>query len=341
MLTLDGSAGEGGGQILRSSLALSLLTATPFRIEQIRARRAKPGLLRQHLTAVQAAARIGCAQVDGAELGSRTLTVRPGSVAAGEYHFSIGSAGSACLVVQTVLPPLLFASGPSLLIVEGGTHNPGAPSWDFLARVFFPLLERMGARIRTRLERHGFYPAGGGRLHVEIDPVSRLALLELLERGEIADRSARALIARLPRHVAERELRVVCDQLSGFERHVRVVDVKDGAGPGNALLVELACTRVTELFAGFGERGARAEEVAERTVQEVRAYLAADVPVGPHLADQLILPLALAGGGAYRTLPLTAHSETNLEVVKRFLPIRSRCVPETKGSVRVEIDRVG
>jgi RNA 3'-phosphate cyclase len=191
MLTLDGSAGEGGGQILRSALALSLLTGTPFRIEKIRARRAKPGLLRQHLTAVQAAARIGSAQVEGAELGSRALTVRPGTVAPGEYHFAIGSAGSACLVVQTVLPPLLLASGPSVLIVEGGTHNPAAPSWDFLARVFFPLLERMGARIRTKLERHGFYPAGGGRLRVEIDPVSTLAPLELLKRGEIAERSAR------------------------------------------------------------------------------------------------------------------------------------------------------
>src|SRR5688572_4625985 len=123
LLTLDGSAGEGGGQILRSALALSLIMGTPFRIEKIRAGRAKPGLLRQHLTAVRAAAQIGSAQVEGAELGSRMLTMRPGAVVPGEYHFAIGSAGSACLVVQTVLFPLLFASGPSLLIVEGGTHN--------------------------------------------------------------------------------------------------------------------------------------------------------------------------------------------------------------------------
>jgi RNA 3'-terminal phosphate cyclase (ATP) len=339
MLTLDGSAGEGGGQILRSALALSLLTGTPFRIEKIRARRAKPGLLRQHLTAVQAAARIGSAQVEGAELGSRALTVRPGTVAPGEYHFAIGSAGSACLVVQTVLPPLLLASGPSVLIVEGGTHNPAAPSWDFLARVFFPLLERMGARIRTKLERHGFYPAGGGRLRVEIDPVSTLAPLELLKRGEIAERSARALVAHLPRNIADRELRVVCDKLSGFEHHAHAVTESDTPGPGNAVLVELVCEHVNELFAGYGERGVRAEEVAERVVQEVRSYLAADVPVGPHLADQLILPLALAGGGSFRTLPMTAHTETNLDVVQRFLPIRSRCVAEARDCVRVEIER--
>ena len=341
MLTLDGSAGEGGGQILRSALALSLVTGTPFRIEKIRAKRAKPGLLRQHLTAVQAAARIGSAQVEGAELGSSALTLRPGALVPGEHHFAIGSAGSACLVVQTVLPPLLLASAPSVLIVEGGTHNPGAPAWDFLARSFFPLLERMGARLRTRLERHGFYPAGGGRLRVEIDPVPRLSALELLERGEIAERSVRALVAHLPCTIAERELRIVTEKLSGFERHAHVVEVKDTPGPGNALLVELACAHVTEIFAGFGQRGLRAEEVAERVVQEVRAFLAADVPVGPHLADQLVLPLALAGGGAFRTLALTPHTETNLEVVQRFLPIRSRCVPQEKDCVRVEIERAG
>ncbi len=341
MLTLDGSAGEGGGQILRSALALSLLTGTPFRIEKIRAGRAKPGLLRQHLTAVQAAARIGAAQVEGAELGSRALTLRPGAVTPGEYHFAIGSAGSACLVVQTVLPPLLLAKGASVLIVEGGTHNPAAPSWDYLARVFFPLLERMGARIRTTLERHGFYPAGGGRLRVEIDPVPALAPLELLKRGEIAARSARALVAHLPGNIGARELRVVNEKLSGFKHRCEVMQLNDSAGPGNALLIELVCEHVTELFAGYGERGVRSEEVAERVVAEVRAYLASDAPVGPHLADQLILPLALAGGGAFRTLPLTPHTETNLDVVQRFLAIRSRCVPEEKGCVRVEIERVG
>jgi RNA 3'-terminal phosphate cyclase (ATP) len=337
MLTLDGSAGEGGGQILRSALALSLLTGTPFRIEKIRAGRAKPGLLRQHLTAVQAAARIGSAQVEGAELGSRALTLRPGAVAPGEYHFAIGSAGSACLVVQTVLPPLLLAKGPSVLVVEGGTHNPAAPSWAYLACVFFPLLERMGARIRTTLERHGFYPAGGGRLRVEIEPVSALAPLELLKRGEIVDRSARALVAHLPRNIGERELRVVNEKLSGFSQRSEVAHLTDTAGPGNALLIELVSEHVTEIFAGYGERGVRAEEVAERVVQEVRAYLAADVPVGPHLADQLILPLALAGGGAFRTLPLTPHTETNLDVVQRFLPIRARCLADEKGCVRLEI----
>src|SRR5262245_17125561 len=170
MIIIDGSSGEGGGQILRTALALSLVTGTPFRIQKIRAGRPKPGLLRQHLTAVQAAVEVGSASASGAELGSQELSFWPGKVRAGAYRFAIGPAGSACLVVQTVLPPLLLAGGPSSLVVEGGTHNPFAPPWDFLARAFFPLLQRMGARVSTTLERHGFFPAGGGRLRVEIEP---------------------------------------------------------------------------------------------------------------------------------------------------------------------------
>jgi RNA 3'-terminal phosphate cyclase (ATP) len=337
MLTIDGSAGEGGGQILRTALALSLVTGTPFRIDKIRAGRKKPGLLRQHLTAVQAAAEIGGASASGAELGSQELVFRPGRVRAGDYRFAIGSAGSACLIVQTVLPPLLAAGAASTLVVEGGTHNPMSPPWEFLARVFFPLLGRMGARVSTALERHGFYPAGGGRLRVEIEPVAALEPLELLERGEIRERRARALVAHLPRNIGERELGVVRSRLSGFERALELVEVPDTPGPGNALLVELACEHVTEIATAFGERGVRAESVAEHVVQEVRAWLAAGVPVGAHLADQLILPLALAGGGVFRTLPLTRHTETNLEVVQRFLPIRARCSEDGAGAVRVEI----
>lgn len=341
MLTIDGSAGEGGGQILRTSLTLSLATGTPFRIENVRARRAKPGLLRQHLTAVQAAARIGAAEVSGAELGSKQLVFRPGRVSGGEYRFSIGTAGSACLVVQTVLLPLLLAEQRSVLIAEGGTHNPAAPPWDYLARVFFPLLGRMGANVGTSLERHGFFPAGGGRIRVEIEPCARLEPLQLLERGAVVRRSARALVARLPRAIAERELRTLERHLPEFGDALEIAEITDSAGPGNALLVELACEHVTELFAAFGQRGVPAETVAESVAEEVRRYLSADVPVGPHLADQLIAPLALAGAGAFRTVPLTGHARTNLEVVGRFIPLRARRIDEASGAVRVEIERAG
>src|SRR5215475_2833206 len=166
MLTIDGSVGEGGGQILRSALSLSLVTGTPFRIDNIRGNRRKPGLLRQHLTAVEAAARVGGAEGEGAVIGGRTLVFRPGSVRPGHYALSVGTAGSATLVLQTILPALVIASSPSELRIEGGTHNPLAPPFEFLAEVFLPLLERTGARVRIALERHGFYPAGGGTLRV-------------------------------------------------------------------------------------------------------------------------------------------------------------------------------
>jgi RNA 3'-terminal phosphate cyclase (ATP) len=295
--------------------------------------------LRQHLAAVLAARDIGGADALDVGLGATELEFRPGRPKGGEYRFAVASAGSACLVVQTVLMPLLLADGPSVLVVEGGTHNPTAPPWEYLARVLFPLLERMGARVRGTLERHGFYPAGGGRVRVEIEPVAKLGSLVLLERGAIVSRSARVLLAHIPPHVGEREVRSLCERLTGFESRVTVVQVEDSAGPGNAVLIELECEHVTEIFAAFGERGLRAEVVAERAADQLLEYLAHDAPVGPHLADQLMLPLALAGEGAFRTCALTAHSRTNLDVIRRFLPARAEVRERAANDVVVELAR--
>ncbi len=193
MITIDGSQGEGGGQVLRTSLGLSLVTGKAFRIEKIRAGREKPGLLRQHLTAVRAAAQVGGAKVSGDEIGSRTLAFEPEQVRGGEYEFAVGTAGSATLVLQTVLPALIVAGGPSRLTLKGGTHNPWSPPFDFLQKAFLPLLERMGAKVTAELIRPGFYPAGGGEFTVEIQPVpgGRLQPLDLLERGETVSRRHR------------------------------------------------------------------------------------------------------------------------------------------------------
>src|SRR5262245_12662687 len=181
MIVIDGSEGEGG----RTSLALSLVTGQPFRIERIRAKRQKPGLLRQHLTAVEAAKAVGCAEVAGAEMKSQTLEFRPGAVAPGNYRFAVGTAGSAKLVLQDVLPALLTASGRSTLTLEGGTHNPLAPLFDFVARSFMPLIHKMGPSVELALQAPGFYPAGGGRFHARIEPAKRLSPLALNERGVI------------------------------------------------------------------------------------------------------------------------------------------------------------
>lgn len=322
MIMIDGSQGEGGGQILRTALALSLVTGRPFRIVKIRARRPKPGLMRQHLTAVAAAAEVGQAEVSGAAVGSPELAFTPRAARPGAYHFAIGTAGSATLVLQTVLPALMLAAEPSELILEGGTHNPMAPPYDFLARAFLPLLGRMGPKVTATLERAGFYPAGGGRVAVRIEPAREMKPLELLERGAILARRARAAVSLLPTHIAERELKVVGAMLGWGPECLRVEQVQGSHGPGNVLTLEVESEHVTEVFTGFGQRGVPAEKVAGETVREAREYLAAPgAAVGRHLADQLLIPLALAGGGRFRTLPPTGHTTTNAEIVRLFLDV--------------------
>ena len=337
MIVIDGSQGEGGGQILRSSLALSMATGTPFRIDQIRAQRKKPGLLRQHLTAVQAATEICGAETLGASLGSARLDFKPGKVKPGEYTFAIGSAGSATLVLQTVLPVLLTASGPSTLVVEGGTHNPFAPPFDFLVRAFLPLIERMGARVNARLERHGFFPAGGGKAVFEIEPASKLTRLEISERGETRRKQARALVANLPVSIGERELSVVREKLGWDDACLRAEKVPSN-GPGNALLIEIESGCVTEVFSAFGERGRAAEDVARAAVDEARAFLSAEVAIGGHLADQLMLPMALGCGGRFLTSELSMHSKTNMDVIRLFLrnPMKVESIDRRKVMVEIE-----
>lgn len=332
VIHIDGSQGEGGGQMVRSSLALSMVTGKPFRIESIRARRDKPGLMRQHLTAVNAAVEICGAEVEHDGIGSRTLSFRPGSVEPGEYRFSIGTAGSGTLVLQTVLPPLFVAGAESKLVIEGGTHNTWCPPFEYLERAFLPLVERMGPKVAAYLDSHGFYPAGGGRFRVHIDPCPRLAGFDLLERGEVKSRSVGAFVANLSESIAGREIAVV-EEKTGWDFSVFFTKTVRSAGPGNVLLIELNCEHVTEIFTGFGQMGVSAENVAKGAVEELREYLKSDVPVGPHLADQLLLPLGISAwqpddgsgrqrGGSFRTMPLTGHSSTHIDILRRFLGIQ-------------------
>jgi RNA 3'-terminal phosphate cyclase (ATP) len=337
ILTIDGSHGEGGGQILRTSLALALITGKPFRLINIRAGRAKPGLMRQHLTCVTSAAQVGNAQVAGASVGSSVIEFRPGAVTPRRFSFVIGTAGSTSLVLQTVLPALLTAPGNSVVSVEGGTHNTKAPPFDFLERVFVPLLNRMGAKVTVRLERYGFFPAGGGRVVMEVEGVERLSPLELMERGEIKGRKATALVSQLPGHVAQRELDVVRDKLGWRPEHTQVRGTRESYSPGNALLVEVESEHVTEMCSAIGEVGKSAEAVAGEAVGEARAYLASGAPVGVHLADQLMLPLALARGGCYRTQALTLHSRTNIETIGRFLDVKIGVEEVVGGNVVVRV----
>lgn len=341
LIEIDGSQGEGGGQVLRTALALSLVTGKPFRMERIRASRARPGLMRQHLTCVRAAKAIGGARTRGDELGGTELSFTPSRLHAGEYRFAVGTAGSTMLVLQAVLPALVVADGPSRVELEGGTHNHAAPSWDFFAHALVPRLAGMGASVEPSLRRCGFFPAGGGRLSLEVRPGAALAPIELLVRGAVRRVHALVRIANLPPHIAVTERDVLAERLGLAAGDARI-ETCDAHGPGNAAMVFVESDSGTEVFTGFGQVGLPAARLAQELADDVRAFLDADVPVGPHLADQLLVPLALAGGGRFRTGAVTLHARTAADVVKRFLKTRITFTPEEGGRTLVEIaDRTG
>ncbi|HEX8911501.1 MAG TPA: RNA 3'-terminal phosphate cyclase [Humisphaera sp.] len=337
MITIDGSQGEGGGQMLRTSLGLSMLTGQPFRMERVRANRDKPGLMRQHLACVLAAAEICSADVDGAHVGSSAVTFKPKAVKPGDYRFATGSAGSTTLVFQAVLPALLTAGGPSTLTLEGGTHNVFAPPLDFVERAFLGVVNRMGPRVEVWADRMGFYPAGGGRWTATVTPAAMLSPVEVADRGPDAGRTCHAVVAGLPGEIAVRELAVVKQAFDWPDESFQIRQAPDDQGPGNVVMIELAYGNVTEVCTAFGQRGVRAEAVADAAVQEAKKYLAGGAPVGEHLADQLLIPLAMAGGGSYVTTDLTEHTRTNVEVVKRFLDVEVEVSEEGRGRWRVAV----
>jgi RNA 3'-terminal phosphate cyclase (ATP) len=322
MIELDGSVGEGGGQILRTALSLSMITGQPFRIERIRVRRSKPGLLHQHLMAVQAAAQVCGGDVSGDALGSQSLVFQPGPVRAGDYKFAIGTAGSCTLVLQTLVPALLLADGPSQVEVCGGTHNPMAPPAHFLQRAYSRALADMGAVVNFKVKRFGFFPAGGGELVADIQPCGQLQPFEWMARGECKAAYAESFIARLPLSVATRELECIGAGMGWDRSQLHVRELPGEQGPGNALLVTLEYEHVTEVVTAFGAKSLRAEAVAGKALQQVRHYIASHGAVGEHLADQLMLPLALAGGGGFTAETVSEHARTNAQVIERFLPVR-------------------
>jgi len=376
VVEIDGSRGEAGGQILRTSLALAMITGRPLRMRRIRAGRARPGLRRQHLACVEAAAQLCHAEVRGAELGSQDLTFVPRAITGGQLDISptgefprppgkavgvptpgdltsfvdsfvdIGTAGSTTLVVQTILVPAIVAGVPFRAVIRGGTHNPLAPPFDFLDRVYLPHLRAMGADVTLALDRHGFASGGHGRgergkhgergepgerhhgqLTLTVGASAALRPIEVVEAGPITGRHATAILARLPTHVAEREHAIVQERLGFAPIECEVREVRNG-GPANVLLLEIERASGRELVSVFGEQGLRAERVAQRACDELAAFLAAGVPVGEHLADQLVLPLAALGGGRFRSAPLSLHATTNIETIRHFLEVAIRVEPD-------------
>jgi RNA 3'-terminal phosphate cyclase (ATP) len=328
---IDGSRGEGGGQILRTSLALSMVTGKPLVIRNIRAGRAKPGLRRQHLACVHAARDLCGATVHGDEVSSKYLEFTPSALVGGTRSVDIGTMGSASLVVQTVLLPMIVGAHALRLVIRGGTHNPMAPPYEFLDRVFLPQLRAMGAGVTMTLDRHGFIGERGdlGQMTVEIEGGrGPLKPIELVSAPAITSHHATAILARLPTHIAEREFGIIRERLGWLPVECEVRETRYG-GPGNAVLLEVERGDVVrEIVSEIGEKGIRAELVAERACDQMERYLAANVPVGENLADQLLLPMALAGGGRFRCAPLSLHATTNIETIGRFLDVPIRDEPD-------------
>lgn len=321
MLELDGSFGEGGGQILRTSLALSLLTGQAFHLRHVRAGRAKPGLQPQHLRSVLAAGAVGGAQLRGATLGSTDLVFEPGAVTAGCHRFDIGTAGATGLVLHTTyLPLVLRGDGPSEVTLTGGTHVTTSPTFPFLDATWRGYLELMGVQVSLRLDRPGFYPRGGGVVRAFLQPCQRLQPLTLGERGEVSLTGVSA-VAGLDRGIARRQARRAMQRLQEAGHDCAVAEESWEGGPGTVVVLRVETGSVPAVFVGLGARGKPAEAVADEAVEQVLAYLnAGEALVDSHSADQLVLPLALAEGPSeYLTTEVTLHLTTNVAVIQRFV----------------------
>lgn len=324
-IQIDGAQGEGGGQVLRTSLTLSMLTKKPVEIINVRAKRRKPGLLRQHLTCVRAAKAICNGKVEGDELGSSRVLFTPSDVKAGEYHFAISTAGSTSLVCQTILLPLAFALGQSKVTFEGGTHNGLSPSVSFLQWSFLPVLAQMGLQTKMQLDKFGFNPAGGGRWQLTIDPIARLQPFDLSQKREgdldlASCGSATSIISKLPESIAERELKTVVKTLGADDLATEVMSV-ESAGPGNMLMIRLNHGSYSSQFEKVGEYGTSAERVAKRTAGRLRKFVQSKANVEENLADQLMLPLLLAGKGGFITTEPSLHTTTNIAVIQQITGI--------------------
>jgi RNA 3'-terminal phosphate cyclase (ATP) len=325
-LIVDGSYGEGGGQILRSTLALSIITGKPAQIVNIRAGRKKPGLRPQHLTSVKAAAAISHALVKGAEIGAPTLEFVPNPVQAGTFHFDVGTAGAVMLILQTLWPPLCEASGKSQLSLRGGTHVPWSPPFHYFKEVFLPMVTRMGMQAEVNLLKAGWYPQGGGEVTATISPVGNLGWkpLNLSERGALRRITIYSLLSNLPESIAQR----ACDQAVSSLSKIEVIPRREihtlpsiGQGMMVVLVAEFEHTVVG--FDVMGQVGKRAEQVAEEAVQLFLEFYSSEATVDTHLADQLLLYMALAkGNSCIITNHLTEHTRTNLWLIEKFLPIK-------------------
>jgi RNA 3'-phosphate cyclase len=343
LIEIDGSYGEGGGQILRTALALSAILRKPFTISHIRSKRKNPGLQAQHLEAVEALARITEAQTEGVKFGSQKITFIPQEIHPGEYQFEVKTAGSATLLLQAIFLPLCFSKASSRVILIGGTHVQWSPSFHYLSEVFLPAVKGIGVSAEAAIEKWGFYPKGGGRIRLKINPIQELNPISLVDRGSLKKIRGISAKANLPRHVAERQkeqaLRRIRSEL-GMDGEIILMDNVSSNGPGSFLFLLAEYEKVVAGFSSLGVKGKAAEKVADEAFDLLKEYVESDGCIDPHLADQLVPFMALAkGDSSFTTTQMSEHLFTNIWVVERFLKVKVRERGEEGRPGRVEISQ--
>jgi RNA 3'-terminal phosphate cyclase (ATP) len=326
LIQIDGSYGEGGGQIFRTALTFSGILKKPLRVHHIRAGRKNPGLQPQHLTAVEALAKVTDARTEGVKIGSDTITFIPNHIIPGDYRFDVGTAGSVTLLLQALMLPLCFAPGKTRLTLIGGTHVPWSPPFHYLHEVLLPILRPMGIFVEATLERWGWYPKGGGILHLEIKPVKELKPVSLVNKGRLRKIRGISATSHLPRHVGERQkdeaLRRIGKEFK-IDAEIEVLYDVPANGPGSFFFLVAESEGAIAGFSSLGERGKKAEDVAKEAVDSLKDYVESDGCIDPYLSDQLVPFLSLVKGNSFFTITRTTeHLLTNLWVVQHFLDIK-------------------
>ncbi|RLI24811.1 MAG: RNA 3'-phosphate cyclase [Candidatus Hecatellales archaeon] len=325
---VDGSLLEGGGQILRTSVALSALTGRPARIFNVRAKRNPPGLRLQHLAAIRSVAMLTDAEVEGLEVGSLEVGFNPKTIKGGSFSFDVGSAGSITLILQALAPVAAYAPSPVELEIVGGTNTKWSPPVEYLEEVLLPTLRRMGFEGRVETVRRGFYPQGGGIVKAFFKPVHALKPLEMVSQSRITRIRGLAYSCRLPRHVSERMAHAARRMLenAGYSLDLEMEVLQHGnskcsVGPGCGIIL-IAEFENGDIMAAdsLGEKGKPAEKVGREAAESLLSQIGTGAPVDTHLADQLIVWMALAEGvSKIRAAKLSLHTLTAIEVCKTFM----------------------
>ncbi len=324
-IEIDGSYGEGGGQILRTSLALSAILRKPFSIHHIRSKRKNPGLQAQHLEGVEALSRITEAETEGVKFGSQKITFLPKKILPRDYQFEVRTAGSVTLLLQSIFLPLCLAQGNSSLSLLGGTHVPWSPPFHYLSEVLLPTLKRMGVSVEASIEKWGFYPRGGGRVQLKINPVDDLKPISLIDRGSLKKIRGLSVVSNLPKHIAERQKGQALKRIQRdlkIDAEINILYDAPSNGPGSFLFLIAEYEKVLGGFSSLGTRGKPAEKVADEAVDSLIDYIESDGSIDPYLADQLVPFMALAErNSSFTTTRITEHLLTNLWVIQHFLEV--------------------